>query len=499
MGTHDATTVSGEHRGWIRRLGAECWNHRRTAVGALTVTVVAAIIDIVFPLLTKVALDAASAGESTVTKVITGVARTHRRPRCRPLRLPVRPPAARRPALARRAARPAPRAARVAAAPRRPRPGPDPHRPGGLPVDHRPAAGPGTAGDGAAVGGSAAPVRPRARRDGVAVAAADRGRARRSSPRWPLVVYLVRPALFAATWSAQQRAADLAQHVEETVTGVRVVKGFGQEARAVDQLEDHRPHALRRTPAGGTDQRPVRARRWPRSPSSGMVGVDRARRLPRDARVTITVGTFLAFATYVTTMTGRRPGRSPPVVIMAQLSRAAVERVYERDRHRARRSRSAAPGRPARRSARRRTPRRRRSASTGATAACCAVWTCRSRRARSSPSSGPPGSGKIDTVAARCRASTPRRRDGGTRPDVDGRDVDVVGDLSRRGAPRGASAGVRRAVPVLRHRRREHRAGPRRDASSTRTIRDAAATRPRPTSSSRSCPTATTPSSANAA
>ncbi|WP_407809370.1 ABC transporter transmembrane domain-containing protein, partial [Staphylococcus aureus] len=27
--------------------------------------------------------------------------------------------------------------------------------------------------------------------------------------------------------------------VEETVTGVRVVKGFGQEQRAVDQLEKH--------------------------------------------------------------------------------------------------------------------------------------------------------------------------------------------------------------------------------------------------------------------
>ncbi|MBF6371030.1 hypothetical protein IU469_35845, partial [Nocardia puris] len=40
------------------------------------------------------------------------------------------------------------------------------------------------------------------------------------------VVYRMRPRLFAATWSAQQRAADLAQHVEETVTGERVVKGF---------------------------------------------------------------------------------------------------------------------------------------------------------------------------------------------------------------------------------------------------------------------------------
>lgn len=55
----------------------------------------------------------------------------------------------------------------------------------------------------------------------------------------PLVALSVvrnRRRLFAATWSAQQAAADVAQHVEETVTGVRVVKGFGQESRAVDEL-----------------------------------------------------------------------------------------------------------------------------------------------------------------------------------------------------------------------------------------------------------------------
>src|SRR4029078_10016104 len=61
-------------------------------------------------------------------------------------------------------------------------------------------------------------------------------------PAVSLVVWLIRPKLYAATWSAQQRAADLAQHVEETVTGVRVVKGFGQETRAVGRLE-----TLRRT------------------------------------------------------------------------------------------------------------------------------------------------------------------------------------------------------------------------------------------------------------
>ncbi|MBA2322889.1 MAG: ABC transporter ATP-binding protein, partial [Pseudonocardiales bacterium] len=53
-------------------------------------------------------------------------------------------------------------------------------------------------------------------------------------PASVLIAARSRRALFPATWSAQQRAADIAQHVEETVTGVRVVKGFGQEAREVD-------------------------------------------------------------------------------------------------------------------------------------------------------------------------------------------------------------------------------------------------------------------------
>ncbi|MFD1052008.1 ABC transporter transmembrane domain-containing protein, partial [Kibdelosporangium lantanae] len=56
----------------------------------------------------------------------------------------------------------------------------------------------------------------------------------------PGVVYVamrLRTRLFPATWSAQQRAADVAQQVEETVTGVRVVKGFGQERTEVSRLE----------------------------------------------------------------------------------------------------------------------------------------------------------------------------------------------------------------------------------------------------------------------
>ena len=43
----------------------------------------------------------------------------------------------------------------------------------------------------------------------------------------------LRTSVFPASWDAQQRAGDVANVVEEAVTGVRVVKGFGQERATV--------------------------------------------------------------------------------------------------------------------------------------------------------------------------------------------------------------------------------------------------------------------------
>lgn len=325
MGTHDATTVSGEHRGWMRRLGAECWNHRRTAVGALTVTVVAAIIDIVFPLLTKVALDAASAGESTVTKVITGVAgliavlavvrfgcQYGRRMLAGRLSLDVQHDL---------------RLGLLGSLQRLDGRGQDQIRTGQVVsrsitdlqlVQGLLAMVPMSAGvvlQFVLALGIMAWLSPLLTLVALVVV-----------PAVALVVYLVRPVLFAATWSAQQQAADLAQHVEETVTGVRVVKGFGQEARAVDQLEDlgRTLYAERMRAAR------INARFAPSMaalPQLGLVGVV-ALGGYLALHGTITVGTFLAFAAYVTMMTTATRTLSQ-VVIMAQLSRAAVERVYE--------------------------------------------------------------------------------------------------------------------------------------------------------------------------
>ncbi|MDN8594825.1 MULTISPECIES: ABC transporter ATP-binding protein [unclassified Corynebacterium] len=56
----------------------------------------------------------------------------------------------------------------------------------------------------------------------------------------PLIVWVAgrsRTALYAATWANQQSAADLTSHVEQTVSGVRVVKAFGREEHEVAVLD----------------------------------------------------------------------------------------------------------------------------------------------------------------------------------------------------------------------------------------------------------------------
>jgi ATP-binding cassette subfamily B protein len=135
-----------------------------------------------------------------------------------------------------------------------------------------------------------------------------------------------RKVLFPATWSAQQRAADLAQHVEETVTGVRVVKGFGQEQREVGRLEKAARMLFgERMRAARLTSRP--AATLVAMPAIGQVAVlGFGGYLAMNGQVTL--GTFLAFASYVTNLVG--PTRLlANLLVGAQLARAGVERVYE--------------------------------------------------------------------------------------------------------------------------------------------------------------------------
>ncbi|GAA4619948.1 ABC transporter ATP-binding protein [Saccharopolyspora hordei] len=132
--------------------------------------------------------------------------------------------------------------------------------------------------------------------------------------------------LFPATWAAQQRAADIAQHVEETVTGVRVVKGFGQEDREVGRLEARARRLF------GARLRAARMTSTPAAslaslPSAGQVGVlGLGGWMVLNGQVSL--GTFVAFAGYVAMLAG--PARMlSSVVIQAQLARAGVERIHE--------------------------------------------------------------------------------------------------------------------------------------------------------------------------
>ncbi|MFT3663060.1 MAG: ABC transporter ATP-binding protein [Gordonia sp. (in: high G+C Gram-positive bacteria)] len=141
-----------------------------------------------------------------------------------------------------------------------------------------------------------------------------------------LIAYRGRRRLFAATWAAQQAAAELAGHVEETVTGVRVVKGFGQEDRATDELIDHGRtlYRLRLRTARLT------ARFTPSMSAAPQLGLVLVIAVGGwlTLRGDLTAGTFLAFSTYLATMTGVARILTN-LVVASQLAAASAGRVFD--------------------------------------------------------------------------------------------------------------------------------------------------------------------------
>ncbi len=157
------------------------------------------------------------------------------------------------------------------------------------------------------------------------------------SPTLTIVAFLVGPALwliavasrrriFPASWYAQQQSGDVAGIVEASVTGVRVVKGFGQEEQELERLED----ASERLFAGRVRTVRLMARFNPALqsiPSLGQIGV-----LALGGWLaisgSITLGTFLAFSSYLVQLVG--PVRSlTNLVTIGQEARASVIRVFE--------------------------------------------------------------------------------------------------------------------------------------------------------------------------
>jgi ATP-binding cassette subfamily B protein len=157
------------------------------------------------------------------------------------------------------------------------------------------------------------------------------------SPLLSLIALAVAPALFfiasasrrrlfPASWHAQQVVGEIAGIVDETVGGVRVVKGFGQEEQEMERMEAASEELY------GSRLRMTRltARYNPALtavPSLGLIGV-----LAFGGWLAIeghlSLGTFLAFSSYLAQLVG--PVRTlTNLVTIGQEARASVIRVFE--------------------------------------------------------------------------------------------------------------------------------------------------------------------------
>ena len=146
------------------------------------------------------------------------------------------------------------------------------------------------------------------------------------APALLVVSYRMRSRVFPATWDAQQREGDVAQIVDEDTAGVRVVKAFGQEQAEVERL------AKAAVRLYGSQMRSVRlqARYQPllqAVPAIGQVGI-LALGGWLALRHEISLGTFLAFSTYIAQMLA--PARQlAGVLTIAQQARAGAERIFQ--------------------------------------------------------------------------------------------------------------------------------------------------------------------------
>jgi ATP-binding cassette subfamily B protein len=135
-----------------------------------------------------------------------------------------------------------------------------------------------------------------------------------------------RNKLFPASWDAQQKVANVAGVVEGAVTGVRVVKGFGQEEQEVQRLEGAskllyaaRVRTVRLTARFNPSLQAV--------PALGQVGV-LAFGGWLAIRGEINLGTFFAFSSYIAQLVG--PVRAlTGLITIGQEARASVIRVFE--------------------------------------------------------------------------------------------------------------------------------------------------------------------------
>ncbi|MFE3541859.1 ABC transporter ATP-binding protein [Nocardia sp. NPDC059177] len=157
------------------------------------------------------------------------------------------------------------------------------------------------------------------------------------SPALTVIALLVLPGLwivtrrsqrqlFPANWDAQARAAEVAMRVEAAVAGVRVVKGFGQESYELDQLGASARvlYRSRLRVARITSRFTPLVQAVPAAGQALILIVGGLLAL----RQAITLGTFLAFMTYLSAFVG--PVRQFSMLLtVSQQGKASLDRVRE--------------------------------------------------------------------------------------------------------------------------------------------------------------------------
>ncbi|MFC0848222.1 MULTISPECIES: ABC transporter ATP-binding protein [Streptomyces] len=146
------------------------------------------------------------------------------------------------------------------------------------------------------------------------------------APALWFIARLSRTRLFPATWYAQGQAAAVAGVVDGAVSGVRVVKGFGQEDQETGKLRE----VGRKLFAGRLRTIKLNSRYTPALQAVPALGQVAMLALGGwlATRGEITLGTFVAFSTYLAQLVG--PVRMLAMVLtVGQQARAGVERVLE--------------------------------------------------------------------------------------------------------------------------------------------------------------------------
>ena len=145
-------------------------------------------------------------------------------------------------------------------------------------------------------------------------------------PAFLWITIHMRKVVYPSSWEASAKAADVASVVDEAITGVRIVKGFGQERRELNRL------AAAATALFGSRMRNVRlsAKRQATLMVVPLLGQGGVLALGGWLAINgrLSTGSFLAFLTYLAQLIAP-VGMMAGMLVMAQTARASAERINE--------------------------------------------------------------------------------------------------------------------------------------------------------------------------